>query len=305
MLSNRTTRVLNPSKESISYDYNFKDATVDFNTDKSTVGLPENFIEQLKQATLKSVGHMMGPDPLNCSIGPALSVGIGAASYMDLIYGGNRPGAHVTRPSGRDTAASKQGGRGRTSEEWKALWEVVADWVNEMEATSILKFAGSNTYKRIPTAAESREMSPWSKMPRKFLQTDAIRGADAFRDVFDQFIDTPTKFHGIEWDFLELKTTKYVNAVFLARFGPKPVIARMADDMLRKVSLESHDMLSYKAVSPTQLRPCPQTYNGIDWERWILSIEGGCIVRVDTVFQALWAVMLLTYLPLHIKILDK
>lgn len=122
---------------------------------------------------------------------------------------------------------------------------------------------------------------------------------------------------------MELEATKYVNAVILARFRPKPAIARMADDMLRRVSLGSHDTLSYKAVSPTQLRPCPQTCNGIDWERWILSIEGGCIVRVDTIFQvssrcvplflashsdimkALLAVMLLTYLPLHIKILDK
>ncbi|OBT72293.1 hypothetical protein VF21_07951 [Pseudogymnoascus sp. 05NY08] len=95
----------------------------------------------------------------------------------------------------------------------------------------------------------------------------------------------PTKFHGIEWDFLELEGTEYVNAVFLAWFGPKPGIARMADDMLGRVSLGSHDTLSYKAVSPTQLRPCPQTYNGIDWERWILSIEGGCIVKLDTVFQ--------------------
>jgi hypothetical protein len=130
-------------------------------------------------------------------------------------------------------------------------------------------------------------MSPWTEMPRKFLQTDAIRGADAFRDVFDQFIDTPTKFHGIEWVFLDLEATKYINSVFLARFGPKPVIARMADNMLRRVSLESHDTLSYKAVSPTQLRPCPQTYNGVGWERWILSIKGGCIVRVDTVFQVI------------------
>ncbi|OBT96567.1 hypothetical protein VE01_05323 [Pseudogymnoascus verrucosus] len=284
MFSNRSARVLKPSKE---------------------IGLPEDFIEQLKQATLKSVGHMMGPDPFNCSIGPAVSVGIGAASYMDLIYGGNRPGTHVARPPGRGIAASKQGGRGRNSEEWKALWVVIADWVYEMEAASILKFAGSNSYKRAPTAAEQREMSPWVKMPRKFLQTDAIRGADAFRDVFDQFIDTPTKFHGIEWDFMELEATKYVNAVILARFRPKPAIARMADDMLRRVSFGSHDTLSYKAVSPTQLRPCPQTCNGIDWERWILSIEGGCIVRVDTIFQALLAVMLLTYLPLHIKILDK
>ncbi|OBT72292.1 hypothetical protein VF21_07952 [Pseudogymnoascus sp. 05NY08] len=169
MLSNRSARVLKPSKESISYGYNFKDATVNFNTDISTVGLPQDFIEQLKEATLKSVGHLMGPDPLNCSIGPAISVGIGAASYMDLIYGGNRPGTHVTRSSGRGIAVLKQGGRGRTPEEWKAIWEVIADWVYEMEATSTLKFAGTSRYKRTPTAAEEREMSPWSKTLRKFL----------------------------------------------------------------------------------------------------------------------------------------
>jgi hypothetical protein len=285
MLSNRSARVLKPSKESMTYGYKFKDATVDFNTDISSIGLPQDFIEQLKQATLKSVRHMLGPDPLNYSLGPAISVGIGTASYMDLIYGGNRPGTHVTRLPGRGIAASKQGGRDRRPEEWKALWEVIADWVYEMEATSIVKFAGSNSYKRRLTEAERWEMSPFAKVPREFLQTDAIHGADAFRDMFEQFVDTPTKFHGIEWDFLDLEADEYVKGVFLARFGPKPDIARMADDMLRRVSLESYDTLSYNAVSPTQLRPCPQTYNGIDWERWMLSIQGGCVVRVDTIFQ--------------------
>lgn len=284
MPSNRSARVLKPSKESMTLGYNLKDATVNFNTDISTVGLPQDFIEQLKQATLKSVKRMCGPDPLNCSIGPAISVGIGAASYMDLKYCGNRPGTYVP-PLARVMATSNLGGRGRRPEEWKALWEVIADWVYEMEATSIVKFAGSNSYKRRLTEAERGEMSPFAKVPRKFLQTDAIQGADAFRDMFEQFIDTPTNFHGIEWDFLDLEADEYVKGVFLARFGPKPDIARMADDMLRRVSLESYDTLSYKAVSPTQLRPCPQTYNGIDWERWMLSIQGGCVVRVDTIFQ--------------------
>ncbi|KFY63488.1 hypothetical protein V496_03936 [Pseudogymnoascus sp. VKM F-4515 (FW-2607)] len=305
MLSNRSARVLKPSKDAASYGFKLKDSTVNFNTDISSAGLPQDFIEQLSQATAKSVGGMLGPDPLNCSIGPAISVGIGAASYMDLIYGGNRPGAYVTLPPGRGITVIKQGGCGRTSEEWKALWEVIGDGVYENEATSLVKFGGSNTYKRTPTKAESKAMYPGAKVPRSLLRTDAIRGADAVRDVFKQFIDTPTKFHGIEWDFLDLEANKEVNAAFLARFGPKPAIARMADDMLRRVSLGSSDILSYKPVSPTQLRSCPQTYNWIDWERWILAIEGGCIVRVDTVFQALWAVMLLTYVPLHIKIMGK
>lgn len=285
MLSNRSARVLKPSKDAASYGSKLKDATVNFNTDISSAGLAQDFIEQLTEATAKSVRGMLGPDPLNCSIGPAISVGIGAASYMDLIYGGNRPGAHVTLPPGRGITAIKQGGRGRTSEEWKALWEVIGDWVYENEATSLVKFGGSNTYKRTPTEAESKAMYTRTKVPRSLLQTNAIRGSDAVRDVFVQFIDTPTKFHGIEWDFLDLEANEEVNSAFLARFGPKPAIAKMADDMLRRVSLGSSDILSYKPVSPTLLRSCPQTYNGADWERWILSIEGGCIVRVDTVFQ--------------------
>lgn len=314
--------MLKPPKNQ-QYGYPTKESTVNFNTDISSAGLPQDFIEQLAQATMKSTGKVMGPDPLNCSIGPAISIGFGAASYMDLIYGGNKPGVFMPPPPGRGITAVKQGGRGRTSEEWKALWEVICEWVYEYDATSVSKFGGFNTYKRTPTEAEKKMLYTKLKMPREFLQTDAIRSADAIRDVFAQFIDTPTKFHGIEWDFLELEASKEVNTAFLVRFGPKPAIRTMADDMLREVSLSGSDTLSHKGVAPTQLKPCPQTYNGIDWERWMLSIEGGCIVKVDTIFQvsslyippllpshsnvakALWAVMLLTYLPLHIKILKK
>ncbi|KAJ5897103.1 uncharacterized protein N7473_006502 [Penicillium subrubescens] len=53
------------------------------------------------------------------------------------------------------------------------------------------------------------------------------------------------------------------------------------------------------------LRRCPDSFFGASWESWLLSIEGGDVVVVETLFQALWAVMLLSQLPLNIKIIGK
>ncbi|PWW72107.1 hypothetical protein C7212DRAFT_354882 [Tuber magnatum] len=225
---------------------------------------------------------------------------------MDLIYGGSAPGTERPWAPTKWLGEIKEGGRGRTPKEWKSLWEVIADWIYENDARSIIEFGGSHTFKYRLSDEENKERYLSLKCPRKYLQTDAIRGADAIRDMFDQLIETPKKFHGIEWEFLELQADPDVQTAFLARFGPKPAdAAKMAEDMQRNVSPTSYYRLGYNEVSPNRLRPCPETYNGTDWERWMLSIEGGCVVAVDTVFQALWAVMLLTYLPLHIKIMNK
>ncbi|RPA89066.1 hypothetical protein L873DRAFT_1723541 [Choiromyces venosus 120613-1] len=225
---------------------------------------------------------------------------------MDLIYGGSAPGTERPWTPTKWLGESKKDGRGRTPEEWKSLWEVIGDWIYENDATSIVEFGGSHTFKYRLSDEENKETYPGLKCPRKYLQTDAIHGADGIRDVFDQFIETPKKFHGIEWEFLELEADPDVQTAFLERFGPKPAdAAKMVEDMRRNVSPTSYYRLGYNEVPPNRLRPCPETYNGIDWERWMLSIEGGCVVTVDTAFQALWAVMLLTYLPLRIKIMNK
>lgn len=160
---------------------------------------------------------------------------------------------------------------------------MIGDWIYEVDATSIHEFGGSYTYKY---DEENNETFVGLKCPRKYLQTDAIHGADGIRDVFGQFIETPKKFHGIEWEFLELEADPDVQTAFLARFGPKPAdAAKMLDDMRRNVSPTTYYRLGYNDVPPNRLRPCPETYNGINWERWMLSIEGGCVIAVDTVFQ--------------------
>jgi len=92
VLSNRSARVLNPTKDALGYRLNTtKAVTVNFNTDPSSIGLPQDFITQIAEATRKAVAQLIGPDPINCSIGPTIGSGIGAASYMDLIYGGRAP----------------------------------------------------------------------------------------------------------------------------------------------------------------------------------------------------------------------
>jgi hypothetical protein len=287
MLSNRSSRVLKPTKDGFGFAYDTnKTATVSFNTNISSIGLPEDFITQIAEATRKAVARMLGPDPINCSIGPAMSLGIGPASYMDLIYGGSTPGSERPWKPMTWLAESKKDGRDRTPEEWRSLWEAIADWIYENEATSIVQFGGSHSYKYRLSDEENAEMRFNAKVPRKYLQTDAIHGADAIRDVFDQFISTPKKFHGIEWEFLDLEADPNVQTAFIARFGPKPLDqTKMMEDMKRNVSPPSYNRLGYNSVPPSRLRPCPDTFNGIDWERWMLSIEGGSVVVVETVFQ--------------------
>lgn len=50
-------------------------------------------------------------------------------------------------------------------------------------------------------------------------------------------------------------------------------------------SLAYGDSLAYEEVSPTALKRCPDSFFGASWESWLLSIEGGDVVVVETLFQ--------------------
>jgi len=281
-----SARKLVPQDNSFVLDRNGS-VTADFNTDPSTIGLPKDFVKQLGAAAVKSYAAIMGPDPLNCSIGPAISVGIGAGAYMDLLYAGNPPGTYPAKKSSTSTAATtKKGGRDRTLQEWQDIWAAIGDWVYEYDSTMIMHgLGGVYSYK---FSDEESQLDYFGKCPRKYLQTDAIRCADAIRDVFGQLCENPVKFHGLEWDFLTLEVNEAVEAAFLKRFGQRQKdAAKNLEDLLRDVDVgnRSWNRLNYNGVSPVHLKPCLETYNGIDWERWLLSIEGGDVVVVKTVFQ--------------------
>jgi hypothetical protein len=81
-----------------------------------------------------------------------------------------------------------------------------------------------------------------------------------------------------------------VGPAFYKRFGIKPFDAvKNQEEMRENVHLDERrwDRLTYGEVSPVHLKPCPNSNRGIDWEDWLLSIQGGDVVAVKTVFQEL------------------
>jgi hypothetical protein len=287
-LTNRSARKLTAPRDGF-YEPG-KSVTVHFNTDPSTVGLPKEFTNKLGDVYRKAKAGMTGPDSQNCCIGPAIGVGIGAGAYMDLLYAGNPPGAYPTQSDrSRETVSVKKGGRGRTLYEWHELWVTIAEWVYEFESTSLLHhILTEHSFKYRLSDEEDRKIRSGRKIPRKYLATDPIGGADAIRDVFGLLCDNPVKFHGLEWDFLTLEVSKETEDAFLKRFGPRQQDRAVNLEKLREdthLHGKNGNQLSYDEVSPAHLKPCPETYKGIDWENWLLSIEGGDVVIVKTVFQ--------------------
>ncbi|KAL3487871.1 hypothetical protein BJX62DRAFT_186167 [Aspergillus germanicus] len=231
---------------------------------------------------------------------------------MDFIYSGCAPGETKSATSTTPIAKSHRDGRGRTAQECRELWTIIADWVYEHQAATILAFEEGIMYKYLLTDRQRQQMDDVyyygkKKVPRDLLWGECIWAADGIRDMFDQIVLNPTKFHGIEREFLRMDVDVDVANAFLQRFGPRPETQiEMMRDLNKVVSLpDSAGVPPYQGVRAGRLRSCPDTYRGADWEKWLLSIEGGCVVKVDTVFQALWAVILLTYWPLHITIIDK
>lgn len=274
--------------------------TVGFNTDPTAIGLPRDLIDNIAGATKKAIGGFIGPDPVYCAIGPALSCAIGPGAYMDLIYEGNPPGTTpVKSTTGSNSGSSstttmlssvqteKKGGRGRSAAEWRDLWAVLGDWIYENEVTSLEHFHGAFSFKPQYSHEDLTRLPSAQWVSRKYFETHAIHGADAIQDMFSQLAENPLKFQGIEWDFLALEADPEVERDFLKRFGPKPADDKMRPDLSRDVWPEFYfwHTLGKSDTRPQLLRPCPDSFRGIDWENWLLSIEGGSIVTVTTVFQ--------------------
>ncbi|GIK05230.1 hypothetical protein Aspvir_009334 [Aspergillus viridinutans] len=301
-------------------------AIICIKTDPSSVGLPKDFISLLRTANITCRSGMVGADTQPCAIGPAISFACGPGTYMDLTYAGQRPGEYSkyryvdsklkgTVNSEYQVVAepietTKKGGRGRYWAEWARLWTTIAEWVWEYESeVRALDDWPEHSFKWDLSAEEKRSFDICGKVPREYLDTDAINAADAIRDVFVQLAHEPRRFQGIEWDFLDIAVLQEVQDAFHARFGmknPNPAVNR--GDLLRQVARSgsvAYDGYSqaYDEVSPMAIKHCPESFLGKSWETWLLAIQGGDVVVVKTIFQALWAVLLLSHIPVHIKII--
>ncbi|KAK4232955.1 hypothetical protein C8A03DRAFT_19870 [Achaetomium macrosporum] len=266
--------------------YAGKKITANFKTDPSSVGLPEDLVQQLAVAGRASRERTGRPDPQPIAIGSALSIAFGGGGYMDLVYAGKPPGKYEADI--RTEEATGKGGRAQSWKEWAELWSVVADWVYECDATLLENhmFDMPHSYKCHPTDEERMALLRGIKMSRKLLGTDAINAADAVRDVFKQLARGPTKFQGLEWDFLELKIDPHSREKFYTRFGRRdPNAKKTVEDLTKPVALDGRNRPVYDDVGPTELKQCPDTYNGLDWESWMLSIKGGDVIIAITPFQ--------------------
>ncbi|KAJ5819552.1 hypothetical protein N7474_005143 [Penicillium riverlandense] len=275
-------------------------AVISIKTDPSSVGLPKDFIGLLGTANITCHSGMVGTDTQPCAIGPAISFACGPGTYMDLTYAGQPPGKyqeylyhdgklerHINseyQVVAEPIETTEKGGRGRYWAEWARLWTAIAEWVWEYDSeVRALDDWPELRFKWELSAEEIRSFDICGKVPREYLKTHAIQAADAIRDVFVQLAHEPRRFQGIEWDFLDIGVLQEVQNAFHARFGmknPDPAVNR--DDLLRQVVRSGS--VAYDGYS--------EAYD-----------EGGNVVVVKRVFQALWAVLLLSHIPVHIKII--
>jgi hypothetical protein len=303
MFSERELRRLVPPKE---FSHKEKKVTAHFKTDPSPVGVAIDLKDQLAVAGRTIRSGIIGSDPQPVAVGPAIGLALGAGVFMDLIY----------RDAYRGNARSKA----HTSEEWAKLWDDIADWIYEYESTSLEHgLIAGYTYKRGVTDADRRLIRPGSKIPKGYLATDAIDAADALQSAFAQLAAQPMEFYGMEWDFIELEMGPRIKQQFYTRFGTKP-----ADNLRTRQGLfvEIFDQgPDVRPAEPADLHPCPVSLHGADWEEWSLAVRGGQVVIPGTVFQvsclfcprlnffnnpqALWAVMFISQLPLHLEIIPQ
>ena len=291
MLVDREMRKL--TSPATAYHNRGNRVTVKFRTDLGSVGLPPDFLLQLARAggmAKMSGGSWAG----GRSIGPAISVAVGIGAYIDLVYCGKAPGKYPEPGSlgglfGIEihVATTGNGGRGRRWAEWARLWRVIADWVHEYEAASVLHgFLTWHTIGAQPTKEEERTLRSAASMSRGILSTNAIIAADSIRDVFDQLADDPMKLQGIEWDFLELGVSEDVRKAFYTRFGRKTSDHKKNLKALVEAGVEGLWILErHRSAEPMAFKYCPSSFNGKAWESWLLSIEGGDVAVAMNLFQ--------------------
>lgn len=276
-----------------------KPKVVDFRTDVDSIGLPPHIPERLCIAG-RIFRLTRGPDPLYAAIAPAIGMAVGPGAYMDLLYEGRAPGRYLDGETSRrrnedhkagnpSTSTDKRDGRGRTWDEWAHLCAALADWVYEHDAAWLemgVLDTNRQRYKRPLGPEEQQRISLAARVPRECLATDSIDAADAVRDVFRQLADRPLAFQGTEWGFLELEVPLTLSNAFYARFGRELAGARREGDRLgRLVDPGKWYNPDYSWVGKRALKACPDTYRGSDWEAWLLSIEGGDVLVVRTLFQ--------------------
>jgi hypothetical protein len=287
-------RMLNPPRGHALHGQ--KPATVHFRTDPDSVGLPSDLTERLRFAR-QLVSCSSGPDPITTAIGPAIGMAVGPGAYIDLMYGGFVPGKdpytnhnHLGKSSDKredsrmkaTLTTTQSGGRGRTWAEWAELWGAIADWVSEHGMAWLdMSVSKSRPQSRGPEpgGGPSPPSNEKENVPSLFLE--AIDAADVVRDVFSQLASRPLDFQGIEWTFLELEVQVDVSNSFYARFGRKPD----RDHFSKLVETGAWPRPDHGQVDKHAIKPCPSCFNGADWEAWLLSIEGGDVVVVETLFQ--------------------
>ncbi len=138
-------------------------------------------------------------------------------------------------------------------------------------------------YKHPLKPEEQQRISSAASVPREYLATDAIDAADAVRDVFKQLADQPLAFQGTEWGFLRLEVPVTLSDAFYTRFGTD--LAGAGRGLERLVDPGKWYNPNHSWVDRRAIKVCPDTYRGSDWEAWLLSIEGGDVVVVRTLFQ--------------------
>ncbi len=275
-----------------------KPKIVDFRTDVDSIGLPPHIPERLSIAS-RIFRLATGPDPLYAAIAPAIGMAVGPGAYMDLLYkhrapGGCLDGETISRRNENHKAVSsptsaKRDGCGRSWDEWAHLCAALADWLYEHDAAWLemgVLDTNRQRYKHPLQPEEQQRISLAARVPREYLATDTIDAADAVRDVFRQLADQPLVFQGSEWGFLKLEVPVTVSDAFYARFGTELAGAgREGDRLGRLVDPGKWYNPDYSSVGKRALKACPDTYRGSDWEAWLLSIEGGDVVVVRTLFQ--------------------
>lgn len=275
--SNDTIRKLVPPQNHPLYGK--KQFTVNFRADLSSVGLPAD-LPQLLRIGRQMTYSPSGPEIIFTAIGPGIGMAVGAGTYMDLVYCGLPPGSAPAGSShqldtvyGWEDNTAEDGrpkfpGRGRTWAEWSRLWRAITDWVSAHDSVWVgMGVLGDGEY----------ELRPGSQS----LSTGAVDAAEALQSAFTQLAQRPLDFHGIEWGFLELEIHVELMNSFYARFGKKPT-ADYFNKLVEKTSWYQPDS---SLVEERALKACPGTFRGTDWERWLLSMEGGDVVVAQTLFQ--------------------